>query len=297
MIAFTKLGNYGRLGNQLFQYAFLRVTARRLGTQFYCPRWEGDAIFELGDEGERAAEPAGLVKSWGPGDQPGFTEAALGIEDGTDIEGYFQSERYFPDKAAVRSWFRFAPAIRAEVDRRFAGVPLDDCVTFSLRIDGDYARIREYFPLYPVDYYERALDVVRARGPIVVLADRPDLARGFLSGLRARRETIYVENLGPAEQLYLMSRCRDNVITNSTFAWWGAWLNPRPDKVVVAATAWNRPGIPKPIEGILCEDWRTIRGTTPILDHFQVWRLRHPVATIERVWRRVSARAKRAAGA
>ena len=60
MISFCKLGNYGRLGNQLFQYAFLRMTARRLGTQFFCPKWDGDDIFNLNDEGERASEPSGL---------------------------------------------------------------------------------------------------------------------------------------------------------------------------------------------------------------------------------------------
>ena len=51
MLSFSKLGNYGRLGNQLFQYAFLRMTARRLGTQFFCPKWDGDDIFNLNDEG------------------------------------------------------------------------------------------------------------------------------------------------------------------------------------------------------------------------------------------------------
>jgi hypothetical protein len=51
MISFPKLGNYGRLGNQLFQYAFLRSSARRLGVQFHCPKWDGGDIFDLDDLG------------------------------------------------------------------------------------------------------------------------------------------------------------------------------------------------------------------------------------------------------
>ena len=61
MISFERLGEEG-LGNQLFQYAFLRSMARRLGVSFYCPSWIGDQVFDLDDGGERAAAPVGIDK-------------------------------------------------------------------------------------------------------------------------------------------------------------------------------------------------------------------------------------------
>ena len=64
MISFSNLGNHGRLGNQLFQYAFLRTTAARLGTEFYCPQWDGDEIFDLHDREERVAMPSGITKNF-----------------------------------------------------------------------------------------------------------------------------------------------------------------------------------------------------------------------------------------
>lgn len=286
MISFSKLGNYGRLGNQLFQYAFLRITARRLGTQFFCPKWEGDDIFNLDDEGERASEPSGIIHHFDAHPKAGFTSEALSIGDHTEIQGFFQSEKYYSDKRLVREWYTFNNEIVTEVEKLYGDILQRDCVSFSLRLDTDYGNTREYFPLYPLSFYKQSLSAINPQGSILVFSDRPDLAREFLRPLQGH-ELIFVDNLNVPQQLYLMTRCRANVITNSTFAWWGAWLNAHPGKIVVVPTAWCRPGVPNPVEDILCDDWVKLSGTHPILDHFQVWRLRHPVATVNRLLTRV----------
>src|SRR4051812_23404304 len=157
MISFPLLGNYGRLGNQLFQYAFLRDRAERLGTQFFCPTWDGDQIFDLDDSAVRASAPSGIVHRWGPGEQPGYTKDALTIGDNTEIEGFFQSEKYYADKERVRGWFRFRKEIVDEVQERYKAIPWAQTTSFSLRIDDDYNNTREYFPLYPATYYAAAL--------------------------------------------------------------------------------------------------------------------------------------------
>ena len=59
MISFSKLGSFGRLGNQLFQYAFLRSTAARLGTRFHCPQWIGDRVLHLDDAALQLPHAAG----------------------------------------------------------------------------------------------------------------------------------------------------------------------------------------------------------------------------------------------
>jgi hypothetical protein len=281
MIAFSKLGSYGRLGNQLFQYAFLRVTAQRLKTTFFCPTWEGDQIFDLKDKEIRAAAPRGIVHHFDSAPEGGFCPRALEIADCSEIQGYFQSEQYYPDKALVKSWYSFRPEIVDSVESLFPRSLLEDAASISLRLDQDYANTREYFPLYQPSYYRRGLKRAAVTGPILVFADRPDLAKTFIASV-VGNQCILVEGLSPHQQLYLMTKCRANVITNSTFAWWGAWLNLRDDRIIVAPSAWCRPGVPNTISGILPEEWIKVRGTIPLWDNFQVWRIRHFKDTLRR---------------
>ena len=282
MISFSKLGNYGRLGNQLFQYAFLRSTALRLNTKFYCPKWDGDDIFLLGDSSVRVKKSDNIEHFFDSDPNAGYTESVDEIKDSIEIQGFFQSEKYYPNKQLVRHWYTFKPEIVNVVMAKYNTILHQDCISFSLRLDSDYNSTREYFPLYPLSYYKKSLAVVKPQKYVLVFADRLDLARTFLKPLKGI-EFIFVDNLNASEQLYLMTLCRANVITNSTFSWWGAWLNNHPNKLVVCPSAWTRIGVSKPIIDILCDDWVKLVGTHVIFDHFQIWRIRHPIATIKRI--------------
>jgi hypothetical protein len=285
MISFTKLGSLGQLGNQLFQYAYLRASARRLGTTFYCPDWEGNRIFNLADESEREEGPVGITRAFDSHPVVGFNPLALEIADGTEIMGYFQSEKYFPDKQLVRQWFTFRDEIKATVARHYSDEYLRSTVSVSVRLGEDYNNTRQYFPLFPLPYYEKSLRRLNAKS-VLVFSDRPPEAEAFFRTLRDFDVRIVTE-LDAPQSLCLLSQCAGNVINNSTFAWWGAWLNQTPNHKVVAAAEWTRPGVPDPIEGIVPDDWFRVRGTVPIWDHFQIWRLRHPIETMSRVYSRM----------
>jgi hypothetical protein len=283
MITFNKLGSYGRLGNQLFQYAFLRTHAYKLETQFYCPPWDGDLIFELNDEIERAPVASVVSAFYDQGLEAGFSESALTIQDGTEMQGYFQSYKYYETVDIVRSWYRFKNEVRAQALAKHTGIDFSNAVSLSLRIDTDYNNTREFFPLYPVEYYEKALANYKNSTQVIVFADRPDLARIFFASLNKRFNLYFIENSTAAEQLYLMTRCGlGNVITNSTFAWWGAYLNANTNATIYAPKEWTRPGVPRPISDITPNEWIHITSLHPILDNFQFWRLRHPLATLQR---------------
>jgi hypothetical protein len=273
VIAFTRLGQMGNFGNQLFQYAFLRTTANRLGVQFFCPRWLGDQAFVLLDQEERAERPSGIRHSYRePLEHVGFHDEATRISDETEISGYFQTEKYFRDETTVRSWYTFNDDVR-RVKQRFQDVDFSQTVSLSLRIGDDYEAYRHWFPLYPLRYYLDALELVKRKGHLLIFSDRPDRAKLFFRRLGSTN-IAFVEREGLAEQMYLMTLCRDNIITNSTFAWWGAWLNANSDKRVILPKEWFRPGCDRCNPDIVCKNWVAIKATRFFLEHKKIWSIK-----------------------
>lgn len=256
MISFERFGGEG-LGNQLFQYAFLRVSALRLGVPFYCPPWIGDEVFQLDDAGERAEAPVGIDKKFKIG-SVGFDRRALTVEDGTEIEGYFQSERFFVGRRGeVRHWYRFRREQVAAVDARHAGIEFSASVGVHLRF-GDKRLLPQYYLPSP-DYYRRAILLAGKRAPTIVFSDEPPRAKEHLKDLPGR--FVFIEGNEAYEDLYLMSLCRAFVCSPSTLAWWGAWLDPDPDKLVVVPKEGHfSPTSPYECESYWCDNWVELRG-------------------------------------
>lgn len=269
MISFSTLGTRSGLGNHLFQYAFLRSTARRLGVKFYCPRWIGDSIFCLDDESERAEELTGTLSEYKePFDCTGFNESATQVQDRTNIQGYFQTEKYFEGEH-VRQWYRFKEDKIASIRARFQHVNFASSVGLSVRL-GDF--VTAYGDLFYVarrSYYKRAIERVPRKDHIVVFSDDVPRARILLGDLGA--PVTYIENYEPFEGLYLESQCRDFICSPSTYSWWGAWLNRYTDKVIVAPKEGPfRPGAPVKNGDFWPDNWTKIEALRHGLDHYQV---------------------------
>lgn len=173
-----------------------------------------------------------------------FDARVLGLRGNFLLEGHWQSERYFSDIAdIVRREFRVkaAPdATRASLAAQIAGT---SAVAVHVR-RGDYVASPETGRVHGVcglDYYRRAVEAIARVEPqphFFVFSDDPAWVR---QNLHLGFPTVLVER--PAEgsdceDLRLMSLCRHHIIANSSFSWWGAWLNPNPDKKVIAPQKW-----------------------------------------------------------
>jgi len=100
MLSYSKLGKQNlRLGNQLFQYAFLRTQSKKLGVKFYCPKWIGDEIFNLNDESLRKNNfeivKQNIQNNYKELAVNRFNKDPIDIKDNTEMEGYFESEKCF----------------------------------------------------------------------------------------------------------------------------------------------------------------------------------------------------------
>jgi hypothetical protein len=259
----------GGLGNQMFQYAAGRTMSLRTGRPLvldlrqllgHGQRAYGLGDFQLGEgikllaEGPpvRSGRLQRLIRRITSGEQT-FREASFtyderirSVEAPVRLEGYFQSERYFAEAAdALRSELRPRPELAAEIEAIAERLlPSGPCVSLHVR-RGDYtnpATMAVHGLLIP-DYYERAHRAVTERVgqvTVCVFTDEPAWVR---ANLRLPAETRFLsEHTRTALQdLVLMSRCTHHITANSSFSWWGAWLNPRPDKVVVTPQHWFQP--------------------------------------------------------
>ncbi len=265
MISFEKLGKHEGLGNQLFQYAFLRTTAQRLGTTFYCPSWLGEEIFLLNDQGVKSSVRSAITKNYRqPDDTSGFSPSALMIEDGTEIFGFFQSERYF-NADEVRRWYTFKPEAVARVAAQYSSWGIEECTGLHLRF-GDMTH-NPLFVILPARYYRKALSLLNDNGPLLVFSDDLATAKRHLSGIK--KDFRYVEGNKDYEDLYLLSRCRNVICSVSTFSWWGGWLNPRANKCVIAPREWLRPGHVMTNTSLSREEWTMLTTCRPVLDDYR----------------------------
>ncbi len=160
------------------------------------------------------------------------------------LMGYWQSEKYFASAAsAIRRDFTFATAPSSRNAALQAEIASCNAVSLHIR-RGDYvqnARALATHGLCPPDYYRAAIRhfVDRIESPrfFVFSDDIPWVSEN----LHIAAAHVYVDhNQGPESynDMRLMSHCRHHVIANSSFSWWSAWLNARPDKIVVAPSRW-----------------------------------------------------------
>jgi len=265
MISFRELGRYGRFGNQLFQYAFLRTTAQRLGVKFFCPAWPGDSIFFLDDDSERSRMPGPTDKEYRqPLENGGFIDSALRIGDGTNILGYFQAERYF-DRGSVTRWYTFRPEVVAAVQAKYRHIDLAQCAGIHLRF-GDM-KDNPMFVVLPPRYYAKALSILPLREQVLVFSDEVPAAREYLRDVPGK--FVYIDGNEHFEDLYLMTQCGDFVCSVSTLSWWGAWLNDRPNKSVVAPPEGLRPGCFIRSPDFCCAGWVPLDTNRFILDDYR----------------------------
>jgi hypothetical protein len=277
----------GRLGNQMFQYAAGKALSERheaelvLDTSWMVEFRRGGGVvenelvcFDLDEEVRPVWEVARLPnpRRWVYALQRlrpsgrrrfvrvieenfrtnGFVPEVLTAPDQTYLRGYWQFEHYFADQEdAIRRAFAFGEPGDA-TDALAEEIDAAPSVSLHVRRT-DYTR-HPQLGFLGADYYRRGVERIAESVDgirLFVFSDDPDWCR---AELRLPFPTTVVDRPLPQEHawedLLLIARCDHHVIANSTFSWWGAWLNPSRAKLVVAPERWtlhpHRSGDPIP---------------------------------------------------
>lgn len=160
------------------------------------------------------------------------------------LTGYWQSERYFADVTqTIRTDFTFRQPMSSRNLELAEEIGAVSAVSLHVR-RGDYAnnpRTKATHGVCPLAYYEAAIHYIaeRVEAPhFFVFSDDMDWVR---ANLKSQFPYSYVDHNQSTESyndMRLMSLCKYHIIANSSFSWWGAWLNPRDDKMVIAPKKW-----------------------------------------------------------
>lgn len=159
------------------------------------------------------------------------------------LNGYFQDEAYFKSiKQQLLNDFQFPAQTPEGESIKKSILSANNAVSIHIR-RGDYLKpeVNAYHGLLPVSYYQKAKAQMESKviSPhYYIFSDDPEWCRQNME-LFGNNSTIVSKTRSNIwEDMYLMSLCQHNIIANSSYSWWGAWLNKNPGKIVIAPHNW-----------------------------------------------------------
>jgi hypothetical protein len=163
------------------------------------------------------------------------------------IEGFWQSEKYFKDiEHIIRKEFTFRDDLDERGHEMAKKIKEVNSVCVNIR-RGDYVSIPKTYLHHGVcdeDYFDRAVQMIadKISNPhFFVFSDDVEWCRDNLHF--DYPSTVVTQDYAGkqfGQKLHLMTLCQHYIIPNSSFGWWAAWLNPNPDKIVIAPLQWYR---------------------------------------------------------
>ena len=262
MIGNNRIGCNGRLGNQMFQYASMRGIASVKGFDWVVPPENYDhtanyALFETFKMTNVQEKNIGFVEGETLKETIHCYDENLvdSCSDNTNLDGFFQTEKYFENIVdEIRSDFTFKDEYLKPCKEFIDS--LDTTPIFLHVRRGDAIGKEHYHPVAPMSYYVEALKIFNEDTPCFVFSDDIDWCKSqelfksdrFLFNDNIERYDYQSMDgsgsmqytLLPHVDLCLMSLCSGAIIVNSSFSWWGAWLQNNRGKVI-ASKPWFGP--------------------------------------------------------
>ena len=282
MITNLNIGRYGRLGNQLYQYASSFSLSKKINTELWIPvesefyrtngRYNptikkndeyGNDLFKLFDlkfcKKKPLIEIQKSIKYYY--NEPNIVKyypEFWNQKDGTCLHGYFQAKEYVDEYGEdlrrelelQNFYFDYGNNFIVNLKKNYKDI-------FSVHIRrGDLTMDNHAFnaELSIDNYYKKIIsENVKSEDVVLIFSDDIDWCK---KNLKLNNKVIFVDSNIDILDLFLMSFCNNNIIANSSFSWWGAYLNENKEKKVIVPKKWfGEKNKHLRTEDIYCKNW------------------------------------------
>ena len=151
------------------------------------------------------------------------------------LTGYYQNEMYFSHiESDIKELFEIDNDTKNYLIEKYSETLNSETCSLHVR-RGDYVKKQNFHPLQTVEYYKKSIDIIGKDKNYLIFSDDIEWCEKNLSFIKNK---TFISGNKDYQDLYLMSLCNDNIIANSSFSWWGAWMNNNQNKKVIYPSRW-----------------------------------------------------------
>lgn len=254
----------GQLGNQFFIIAATLNLAFKHGAVPLFPDFiaQKEPSYQLKENYEHlfnkfnASPPSDEIEYYYR--EPEYSYSQIPYHDNMEIRGWFQSEKYFLDhRKEIIDLFSPSNEILEYLRDKYADIidhPNAVAVHFRSYLQEDPNQ--KVYANPGIDYYEKAMSYFPEDTLFVVFSPQMKWCKDNFS--RMGKNIRFIESETHYHDLYLMSLCKHNIIANSTFSWWAAYLNKNPSKKVIAPMRWFSPSYNQDTKDLIPSEWMLV---------------------------------------
>jgi hypothetical protein len=188
-----------------------------------------------------------------------FNTHALNVMDNTYLDGAWANAKYFETiSEVIQKDFSLKKKLSLISQKYKSQIRHCQSVAIHFR-RGDYLtvpKVTNKYNILTLDHYYQAIAILKKKVTRPVFFVFSDDIAWVIKNFKPRQKIVFVKSPPKGldhEHLYLMSQCQHNIIANSSFSWWSAWLNQNPEKIVIAPKKWLNSGDRSDL--ILPESW------------------------------------------
>ena len=250
----------GGLGNQMFQIAATVGTSLKYGIPYginlnncYTPN-QGFTANKYTNTFFKNVKTIDNQNHNTVYNEPKFSFDEIPNQDKLLIKGYFQSERYFLDyKNEIKNLFYISEEDKTIVNNFFNDNNIEGKKTCVHIRRGDYLKYSSFHNVCNLDYYLKAITTIGDGSFIFVSDDINWVKENFKS-----ENYYFVDFNNELLDFTLMTMCNNVVISNSSFSWWGSYLNNNENKTIISPYRWFGPKGPKDTQDLYLKNWSVI---------------------------------------